>query len=245
MPEFDNKKNLLVTMADAGFLKQAKQLFSSVYHNAGWQGDYLLITNNLPDEDRAWFEDRGIIVFDKPFLSNSPLNSDCPAIHLSKLYLFSSYFKKWQKIIFLDADIIVRGSLDRLLQVKKISAAWGMPMHFKDELYFGNEAARDDFLLRYRHLRLGRKIFSSGVIAIDSDIISDQTLPELLALYEKEREFLLFNEESLLNLYFYKQWERLPLFYNFLPYFLRDEYKLKIGPWPNFIMHFACRPYRP
>ena len=33
-----NKKNLLVTLADNNYIDQAKQVFSSVYFNAGWSG---------------------------------------------------------------------------------------------------------------------------------------------------------------------------------------------------------------
>jgi lipopolysaccharide biosynthesis glycosyltransferase len=114
-----NKKDLIVTLADANFVDQAKQLFSSVYFKAGWAGDYLLLTNNLSDLDRAWFENKGIIVYNQPLISKEAFSEKAyPPLLFSKFYLFTRYFKKWRKVIFLDADIIVRGSLEELATVR-------------------------------------------------------------------------------------------------------------------------------
>ena len=56
------KKDLLVTLADENFLDQAKQLFSSVYWNAGWKGDYMLLAHEIPESKLKWFRDKGILV---------------------------------------------------------------------------------------------------------------------------------------------------------------------------------------
>ena len=58
------KKNLLVTLANQDFLPMAKQVLSSAYYNARWQGDYMLLAHEIPDEDLAWFRDKGILVKD-------------------------------------------------------------------------------------------------------------------------------------------------------------------------------------
>lgn len=239
------KNNVLVTLADAKFLDQAKQVFSSVYHKAGWDGDYLLITCNLPETDRTWFESRGIIVFDNPLLADTDLNSSCPPIHLSKFYLFSSYFKNWQKIIFLDADIIIRSSLDDLLKTEGLAATWGIPMRLKDELLFQNYKERQEFLKKYPALNLKDKTFSSGVMVIDSKIIKEETFSDIISLYNWEKKVLLYNEESTLNLYFYKHWQELPLCFNYLPHYFSGIYKLKEEKWPNFIIHFAYSLVKP
>lgn len=245
MENKNNKKNVLVTLADTAFLNQAKQLFSSVYHNAGWDGDYLLITNNVSTEDRRFFEDRGIIVFDEKLLEDGALNSSCPPIHLSKFYLFSDYFKKWDKIIFLDADIIIRAPLNDLLKTNGLAAAWGIPMRLKDELIFKNRAERKEFFKKYPDFNLESKTFSSGVMVIDSKIIKDGTFSEIISLYKKERGILLYNEESALNLYFYKNWQELSLCFNYLPHYFNGIYKLKEEKLPNFIIHFAYSLIKP
>lgn len=46
------KWTLLVTLADSSYLDQATQLFSSVYHNAGWRGDYMLLAHEIPERYR-------------------------------------------------------------------------------------------------------------------------------------------------------------------------------------------------
>ena len=51
----ENKKDLLVTLADRNYINQVKQLFSSVYWNAGWKGDYMLLTHEIPEKDLKWF----------------------------------------------------------------------------------------------------------------------------------------------------------------------------------------------
>ena len=56
------KKDLLVTLADSNYVDQAKQLFSSVYWNAGWRGDYMLLAYNIAERDLKWFRDKGILV---------------------------------------------------------------------------------------------------------------------------------------------------------------------------------------
>jgi hypothetical protein len=49
--------NLLVAIADANHIDQAKQLFSSVYFNAGWKGDYMLMAHEIPEKELLWFRD--------------------------------------------------------------------------------------------------------------------------------------------------------------------------------------------
>ncbi len=64
------KKNLLVTIANKDYLLLAKQLFSSVYFNAGWKGDYMLLSCLVPEEDLKWFRQKGILIKEaQPFYS--------------------------------------------------------------------------------------------------------------------------------------------------------------------------------
>jgi len=114
------KKNLLVTIADKNYFEKAKQLFSSVYFNAGWQGDYMIL---VPSKDKnepglEWFRKKGILVkvlepLYKDIIESVPRNDV-----ILKFHLFTPEFKKWGHIIFLDVDIIVRASLDELTKVK-------------------------------------------------------------------------------------------------------------------------------
>ena len=57
-----NHDAVLVTLADKNYIDQAKQLFSSVYWNAGWKGDYMLLAHEVPEKDLNWFREKGILV---------------------------------------------------------------------------------------------------------------------------------------------------------------------------------------
>ena len=84
------KTDLLVTLADGNYIDQAKQLFSSVYWNAGWQGDYMLLAQDIPDEKLKWFEDKGILITPCESLSeNETVGRGYPSTVLSKFRLFT------------------------------------------------------------------------------------------------------------------------------------------------------------
>lgn len=56
------KHNLIVTLANRRYLNHAKQVFSSLYFNAGWDGDYMLLAHQIPKQELEWFSKRGILV---------------------------------------------------------------------------------------------------------------------------------------------------------------------------------------
>ena len=56
------RNNLLVTLADKNYIDQAKQLFSSVYFNSGWKGDYMLLAHEIHEGELKWFRDKGILI---------------------------------------------------------------------------------------------------------------------------------------------------------------------------------------
>ena len=114
----ESKRDLIVTLADSKFLPQVKQLFSSVYWNAGWKGDYMLLAHQIPEDELKWFRDKGILIKKCEPLFDKSIGRDYSPIVLDKLYLFETEFKKWKNVIYLDSDIIVRVSLDKLTKIK-------------------------------------------------------------------------------------------------------------------------------
>lgn len=234
------KKKVLVTLADSGFINQAKQLFASAYLQAGWDGDYLLLTSGLAPAERAWFIERGILVYDQPLLADSPLGKKaCPPIHLSKLYLFTEYFKTWQQVFFLDADIIVRLPFARLFSPGLISAVWALPLLLQDEV------KRESSLLLDPQYNFQRRAFSSGVMAIDTNLITPSTFTELLNFYRAQQANFPLNEESALNFFFYHK-HRLAYFsYNAVPWLFFGAYGLREDKLAARILHFAYDKVKP
>jgi len=251
------KKNLLVTLADKNYIEQAKQLFSSVYWNAGWKGDYMLLAHNVPENKLKWFGDKGILIKKcKPVFRGKRLGC-WPITVSSKFYLFTQEFKKWKNIIYLDGDIIVRGSLDNLTKIKGLAVRncdiFGKYFKKPESIMLDSRSARKNMEL-FNELKKNYDFewrgFSSGVMAFSTDIIKRDTFSKLrksLKLYNKVN---IYGEQTIFNLFFYKKRELLPLgfVYNYwdINYFM---YSCNIKPEKikGTILHFNSigRPWLP
>jgi glycosyltransferase involved in cell wall biosynthesis len=238
--KINKTNNLIVTISDQNYVQQAKQLFSSIYHNSGWRGDYMLLSSGIDEADLAWFRQKGIIVKECEPLESGHTQADdkChwPAAVLSTLYLFQTEFKKWNRIIYLDADIIVRASLDKLLNVKEFAAVQGL---FAPKLRDRIIAHRDDISSELYEQLLNRYSyftpnFNGGVIVINTKIIENKTFPSLLSLAEQYKGPFTRNEEAILNFYFNDNWEKLPLVYNVYINSINKQEKAK-----GIIFHFV------
>lgn len=203
------KKQLLITLADKNYIEQARQLFSSVYWNAGWAGDYMLLAHEVPDEDLAWFSDKGILVKKCIPFSHHTVGKDYHPVVLDKFYIFSAEFKKWENIVFIDSDVIVRSSIERLAKIKGFGAAYS---NLKLSEQFSTQGIHFDEL--DRQYNLSKKSFNTGVMAFSTDIIGDDTFKDLRELYEKYVNSVHFPEEAILNLYFYKKWREISCVYD-------------------------------
>jgi len=216
------KKDLLVTLADGNYIDQARQLFSSVYWNAGWRGDYMLLAYGISEKDLRWFRDRGILVREcEPILTETENRiGHAPLTTLSKFYLFTPEFKKWKNVIFLDGDIVVRGSLDTLVHVEGFAAVrilnivrtllWGQ---------FHDRNGHNEYLFQELEKKcdLNRPAFNSGVMAFHTDIITENDFQNLKDILLKFRDILFISEETVLNIYFYDRWQELSQVYNICP----------------------------
>jgi lipopolysaccharide biosynthesis glycosyltransferase len=207
----DNKKNLLVTLADSRYIEQAKQLFSSVYWNAGWSGDYMLLAHEIPDEELKWFSEKRILIKKCKTLFNGQMG-DCnySTSVLGKFFLFTEEFKKWEHVIFLDADIIVKASLDKLNKTKAFSSPLTCKKDFRS--YFSNSESEELSRLQEEY-DLKRPAFNSGFMAFNTSIIKDDTFDKIIDVFNKYAT-ICNSDDSILNLFFYNQWIKIPLVYN-------------------------------
>jgi len=229
----ENRKNLLVTLADKNYIRQARQLFSSVYWNAGWEGDYMLLSHEIPEEDLRWFREKGILIRECKPLYNGPMGDGSYAtLVLDKFYLFTEEFKQWGHIVFLDSDIMVKSSLEGLTKVRHFGAV--QDIYFKRLYTQINNPRKNQFGNISYNLKV--PAFNTGVFSFSSDIITPDTFSELCRLIFDHISNSSFGEQLILNLYFYKNWEKLPSVYNgFINYHSYTSQK-KIN---SIIMHFA------
>jgi lipopolysaccharide biosynthesis glycosyltransferase len=216
------KNDLLGTLADSNYVDKAKQLFSSVYWNAGWKGDYMLLAYDIPEKDLKWFKDKGILVREcEPVITKSdrPIGH-APLTTLCKFYLFTPEFKQWKNIVFLDGDIIVRGSLDTLAQVKGFGAIRILNIFLttlRGQFHNRNRNTEHLFQELERKCDLSRPAFNSGVMAFSTDSISEGDLQTIKNLFFHFKDILFISEETVLNLYFYDTWQELSQIYNMCP----------------------------
>ncbi len=194
------KKNVLVTLCDAHFIEQAKQLFSSAHFQGRWKGDYLLLAHEVPKKKTSWFIKRGILVEDCSPLYSSFIGKYPPTL-TSKIYLFEEKMKQWKNIIYLDADIIVRGSLEELTKISGFAA--------------------------------------SGVMVFSSDIIKSDMTDKVRSLLYQFGSITKYGDQGIQNLYFYKKWQPLPLYYNTFPAYVQDKFHLPFPSIKATILHFA------
>ncbi|MCB9358783.1 hypothetical protein H6503_02535 [Candidatus Woesearchaeota archaeon] len=206
-------KSVIVTLANKDYLIAAKQLFSSIYHNSGWSGDYMILTRDVDDSDVEWFIKKGIIVKRiKPLIAER-ISTFHPIV-IDKLYLFKKFFKRWDHVIFLDSDMIVNASLDSLLSLSGFSAVPDANNNLGFQFYH-NILDEPELLAtlkkRYNFKELS---FNVGLLSFKTDIIKDDTFSNLMKLFNEYRDVVDYPEQAILNLYFYKKWNRLPLAYN-------------------------------
>lgn len=206
-------KSLIVTLADENYIDSAKQLFSSVYWNAGWKGDYMLLAHEIPEKKLKWFREKGILVKKCKALVKSHGN-----VKLSKFYLFTPEFKKWKNIIYLDADMIVRSSLDELTKGKVFGAVLDdlIVDRLIDQFITPSQIGKKAFDKFKKKYDFKTQAFNSGVMVFNTYIIKKDTFSKLIKLFKQYTKFTKPGnlDQPIFNLFFYNKWKELPIVYN-------------------------------
>lgn len=237
------KGNLLTTLADRNFLDQAKQLFSSVYWNAGWEGDYMLLACGIPESELKWFRERGILVKEVEPFSDKDFGAETlryPAAVTGKLALFSEEFKDWRAVAFIDADCIVRYPLDLLVNTKGFSAArdWLDTAIIMYQAKKPEGIEESEYLRQFNGYSLTATAFNTGVFAFNTKVIDSSTQVKLKQILHKYKDFGRFGEQLWMNLYFYKKWQRLPMEYNLFASYLHNRRRLPKRQIDGVVLHF-------
>lgn len=237
------RPSLLVTLADRNFVDQAKQLFSSVYWNAGWKGQYMLLACEVPETALKWFREKGILVKEvKPLFDATPQTNTLlyPPTVTCKLALFSEEFKKWSSVVFVDADCIVRYSLDSLTKLRGFWAArdWLETALIKYQTRRPEDAPESDYFQQLNGYSPTATAFNTGVFAFNTEIINNTIRPELGLILQKYGGFARFGEQLWMNLYFYKKWKKLPMEYNLFASYLHIKRGFSKNWLHGVVLHF-------
>ena len=240
------KSGLFVTLADEKYVEQAKQLFSSVYWNAGWSGDYMLLSHRIKEEDLQWFRRKGILVRKcKPLFKGSP--GGMSAVLTSKFHLFRPEFKRWSNIIYCDADAIVRGSLDSCKRIGGFCSVRDYVPRLGGHLVAEESIEKRGLdrnscgdLLREigEEYDLRRPAFCAGFFAFNTDIIGDHTFHELVQMMKRYHYVSEHGDQLVMNLFFYGNWRQLPPVYNMQLLNEDNRWWLRPDHMRGIILHF-------
>jgi len=235
--------NVIVTLSDRNYMDQAKQLFSSIYYNSGWKGDYLLLGQGIFDDEKKWFTDRGIIVRDI-----DPLRMEnflwLPGTVLGKFYLIDEWMRKWDQVLYIDADATVGASLDPLTRLKGV---WASPdFHcrklrgqFLEPRMLGNDPKKKDALERLTMSFDTNAIsFNSGVMLFETRSLPEDPFTRSIELY-RDLEPIVLHDQSIFNLLFYGIWNHLPLAYNNYHLYKRDPWSISFMKCEGVIDHYV------
>ncbi len=212
-------KNVLVVLANESYLKHAKHLFVSARSVGGWTGDLCLMKFGPKTKSDDWFIQNNIFIYyiEKGMWGDVPEKTE---ILLSKFHIVHPYMKKWDKLLFLDCDIIINGSLQGLLRFKGHHAVPGILYpSLKDRLSVPKLVNIFKYI-SYRKFESSIEIdsigFNGGVYLIDLSEISERTFDDGLLFFKRNKDFLnmKFGDEALMASFFSGRIKPLPLCYN-------------------------------
>ena len=186
-------EDVIVIMADVAYLPHAKSLMVNCVRQGNWKGEFCLLVNK--DCDLSGIEGRGICKMRVP---------DDKFTHQAKFWIFSTYFLKWKRLLYLDCDCIVQGDLNEAFDemAKKLPAivcdggmepeggtVLGNWQHF-DALQGPGPEAHPEL---YERMKARYPQMNELVVTMDACFFAPQTIPlgtvdELKALAEEFKE---------------------------------------------------------
>ena len=192
-------KKVVVLGADSGYRDKIETTIKSVCaHNRNVK--FYIFNDDMPSE---WFQlmakrlgPLSSEIVNVKISSHSLKNYHLPLSHLSYATFFRYFipqFVEENRAIYLDSDVIVRGSLDAL---------------FSEDLGdFPMAAVEDD---------LTSDSFNAGVMLIDVDAWRAEGVTEKLFELTNQFHESSFGDQGILNILFQKRWKKLPQKYNFM-----------------------------
>jgi hypothetical protein len=205
---------VLVTLADEGFLDQARQLFSCAHFQAGWDGDLLLLAHDVQADKLEDFVARGIQVEPCPDWLGAERGEDFhPPTVLSKFDVFGPALRRWEQVVYLDGDMMFWASLAGLARVRGLHAVCErrpLAAQYSQRRAHPELAAELD-----TRVSLDAFAFNSGLLAFATRDIEEDACQRLRELYLRYRECQAhpFGDQPALNLHFFGRWKLLPDFY--------------------------------
>jgi hypothetical protein len=261
---------VVVTLSDRGYFGKARRTIEEARGAGAWRGDMVLIVVDwAPNEEEAsWLESKGVLVHSVSHICTDklleaykafPIKSPSDKRDTQKLYqwdklrVFGEYFKRWKKVVFLDAGHRVFNRMDPLLDLPcdgcilapDDSDPYDNGNRFRCQLDLeANPGARDALFAEFSVGILEERYFLNCMFVFDTSLIGDgpnQISFERFEEYMNKYPITLCNEMTIMNLVFtYKLqcWKPFPQKVGGKFLFAWNEQNYKGVPkWNNF--HFV------
>jgi len=228
-------RTVFVTLCDKNYLENAKLTIQELRTAGAWYGDTVLITVDC-DAPEEFLEQYSIRQYRVQHLDTSmllkayekyPLYSDDNR-HLGKLtqwdkfYLFSEYFRKWDRVLFMDAGMRIYNSIHILFTFswkgKFIAPSGGDPYSEENRLATqirdreNPEAAVTLYTDYSKELFTSKKDFLNGIFIYDTALLDKVSVANMVTAMNKY-PLCGCNEMTIMNLFFNIKldvWERMP-----------------------------------
>lgn len=213
--------HVVVLLTDKGYFDKAKRTIRDIRVITGYTGDLVLITIDF-EPDKTYLLENNIInkrydhintdrlvekIKKNPF-NNSDGREYSKLVQWDKLRVFDVYFKKWNKVLYIDSGLRIFDSLDYFLNIdckEKIIAP--MDLHPDDLRRFDIQLetkSNSEVLQRLVDLYpdiLQMRYFLNCIFMFDTNIIYKNTFNELIVFME-EFSICKTNEMGIMNIYF-------------------------------------------
>lgn len=225
-------------------------LYSFHKYNPGFEGDVLVITDDLPEEHRSRLEDVSPVRFEAPDPrlreAVSELQTHEPRLEGIYRRLFSlEVFRlaRYERVVYLDSDIYCSGNISPLFQTSHDFMACPDGFTYGDRI----RTILDPETSSENSERYGKRFdqtFNAGVLSVGSRFLGDETYRALLGLLEhsqwKNYGPSKFTDQMALNLFFDGQFTPLEAKYNYMLFL--EEYQKCLEPVSLLeacLVHFA------
>ena len=210
------KKDVVIINSDQNYVNHLKSLAVNIRLEGKWDGDIACVLSNVKDSDCNDLENRGFKI----------LRADVKNEQYIKYNIFKPYFKRWDYAMYFDCDMMVFDDIRKLYDIHK--AADPLKKYIFAETdgrsigsyffalwqYMGKlDKIKAVFLLWKLHSKYGfldKLGFNCGFLIFNTDIITENTFSELLALSGKYQTLnhhtsVEGGDQPTLNLYFYNR----------------------------------------
>lgn len=222
-------KIAVVTYTDGKYLGKAKITIDEIRGNGKWQGDFVVMTDGLFTMDSEYVARQNLTIKAYPDVVVTSLlekirkhpfrNWDGREFNKTKqwnkLYVFDTFFKQWDYILFVDAGIRVFHPIEPFfLQFKKnslIALNDGHP-DFTKKFDCQIEMSNTEVVEKLKKIYdIHSDYFLNCLFLFSTDLIHENTLQDLLNLMN-EYPICKTNEMAIMNIYFAKNWVPLNIY---------------------------------